>query len=376
MPPNFKRYGCGLYIFTHSLKIILKLLSGTKNKAGSYYASLDVLRFIAVLVSFLTHSKISDFLHGHTFFFLVSGFILTNLAQKEYDYDHKFSLLNFIMRRVLRTVPVYYLILFVGFILVPAFSDKAVSVPNPIYYLTFTANYINDDHIFILTLLWAISVQEQFYLFISLVYRFLYKYLIYVIVLMFGVSFLYKYIAIHEGWNLYSHTLNHFVSFGSGVLLSIAVQRDWLKRLYRLPKWVNALIYILIGGILYFSTSLYTFFWWSYLDNLVVSLCFSYVILEQCFFSNRIVPLERFTSLQYLGRISYGLYCYQGIVITFGNVMEERLGLGLNPYALVAVNFLCLIAISHISYQYFESRFLGLKEKFRNYPSLKRPALK
>lgn len=351
-------------------------MSPINTKAGSYYASLDVLRFIAVFVSFLTHSEISNFLHGHTFFFLVSGFILTNLAQKEYDYDHKFSLLNFIMRRVLRTVPVYYLLLFVGFVLVPAFADKPVSIPNPIFYLTFTANYIDDNHIFILTLLWAISVQEQFYLFISVVYRFLYKYLIPIIILMFLVSFVYKYIGIQQGWNLYAHTLNHFISFGMGVLLSIAVQRNWLSKLYQLPKWLNILLYALIGCIFYFSTPLYEFIWWQYADNLVISACFCYIILEQCFFTKKIIHLERFSSLQYLGRISYGLYCYQGVVITLGHVINDRLDLGLNAYILTGINFFLLIGISHVSYQYFEMKFLAMKEKFRNYPSLQRPTLK
>lgn len=351
-------------------------MSTANTKAASYYASLDALRFLAVFVSFLTHSRVSDFLHGHTFFFLVSGFILTNLAQKEYDYDHKFSLYNFIMRRVLRTVPVYYLLLFVGFVIVPALADTPVTIPNPIPYLTFTANYIDDNHIFILTLLWAISVQEQFYLFISVVYRFMYKYLIPIIIGMFVVSFVYKYIGIQQGWNLYAHTLNHFVSFGMGVLLSLAVQKDWLAKLYRCPWWANILMYISIFTVFYFSTLLYDFRWWLYLDNLIISIGFCYIILEQCFFEHKIIRLERFSSMQYLGRISYGLYCYQGVVITFGDLINNRFNVGLDRYVLTGINFFLLIGISHLSYRYFERIFLKMKDKFRNYPSLQRPVLK
>ena len=326
---------------------------------------MDALRFLAVTASFLHHQKIWDFIHGHTFFFLLAAFILTRLAFKEYLVTYKFSWINFTIRRLLRIAPPYLLVLLICFVIVPLIAPKEVQLPNPAWYLTYTANYCSTPHIFALTILWAISVQEQFYLFISTCYKFLYKYLFQVALVMILVSIVYKSMAISMGWGMYFHTLNHFSSFGCGILLAIGTKQGWFERLYRMPKVLNICLYAVIGLLFYNSNKLYAFSSWYIADNVVMSLAFSYIVLETSFFTNKFVDLNKTVRLHYLGRISYGLYCYQGLVITAGGIFFSSLSL---PWLTLA-NYIALILVAHFSYQLVERKFLLLKPRFRTYSS-------
>lgn len=330
-----------------------------------YYPALDTLRFIAVFVSFLFHSQLINFPHGHTFFFVLAAFILTLMAQKEYAKSGKFSFVNFSIRRMLRIFPLYFLLLFIGFILVPFFSSQPIVLPNPLPYLTFTANYIRDSHVFLLAILWATSVQEQFYVFIGLCFRFLYKQLRWIAIAMIIISVSYKYVSFLNGRSIYFETFNHFSSFGIGVLLAIGLQERWFEQLKKIPTYV---IVILYGVFIVFFMSiepLYAFAWFNAINNLIFSLIFSFVILTNTMISPIVFFAGKLRFIDYLGKISYGLYCYQGLIITFGTLfILPKIPLNLHPIIHV-INFSMLILVSHLSYQYFESPFLRFKNKFR-----------
>lgn len=333
-----------------------------------YYPALDTLRFIAVFVSFLFHSQLINFPHGHTFFFVLAAFILTLMAQQEYAKSGKFSFVNFSIRRMLRIFPLYFLLLFIGFILVPFFSSQPIVLPNPLPYLTFTANYIRESHVFLLAILWATSVQEQFYVFIGLCFRFLYKQLRWIAIAMIIISVSYKYVSFLNGRSIYFETLNHFSSFGIGILLAIGLQNQWFEKLKQLPIFIHLTLYV--GFVLFFTTiaPLYQFAWFNAFDNVLVSLLFSFVILTNTMISPIVFFAGKINFIDYLGKISYGLYCYQGLVITFGTLfILPKLPLDLHPF-IHFINLSLLIFVSHFSYKYFESPFLKLKNRFRTFP--------
>ena len=333
-----------------------------------YFKSIDVLRFIAVFVSFLTHIGYIDFYHGHTFFFVLSGFLLTTLAQREVIQTGGFSLYNYTIRRIIRIFPLYFLILTLCFFVIPYFLSGNYTLPNFWYYLTFTANYYNEPHIFALQILWAVSVQEQFYLFISFCFKFFYKHLKKIGLGMIALSFPYKYLCELMDWNAYFHTVTHFSSFGIGILLAISHDKKWFQPFIQLSKKKIFIVYLLIIGIFIINIFLYKYQIWYYIDNLIISLAFAFIIAEQCFFKNLIIPLIRLKRLQYLGRISYGLYCYQGIVISIGILVYRKLGY-VHDIWFALISFIVLVVVTHISYTYFEKHFLQLKNKFRKYKS-------
>ena len=98
-----------------------------------YFSGLTGLRFFAAFVVILCH--VEEFksiwniretntwdLHffslmgelGVTFFFVLSGFLITYLLLMEKERMGTIAIKQFYMRRVLRIVPLYYLIIFLG----------------------------------------------------------------------------------------------------------------------------------------------------------------------------------------------------------------------------------------------------------------------
>src|SRR5207247_299147 len=81
--------------------------------------------------------------------------------------DHYFR--NFYARRALRIWPLYYLILFVAFVVVPLFAPAmrptAAGVwPAFVFYVQNIVFLHNDDYPFALGATWSLAVEEQFYL--------------------------------------------------------------------------------------------------------------------------------------------------------------------------------------------------------------------
>jgi peptidoglycan/LPS O-acetylase OafA/YrhL len=332
----------------------------SKEIRGQYFHFLDVLRFIAIFISFLHHSEIIFFLHGHTFFFVLSGFVLTYQAHIEYARTKGFSWINFTMRRMLRIFPLYFLIIFASYFIIPQFTKLGITLAPIQYYLTFTSNYYPINHVFILMILWSVAVQEQFYLLISFCYKFFYKYLGYIAFFMIIISVLYKLHAEYYNYNTYAHTLSHFSSFGIGIL----VARYFLKgKVIDSKNNFNRVVLVILFLFL-LSTFLYSGFYWSIINNTVVSLIFGYIIL---FLSTVVINQNNriFKVFEQLGKFSYGLYCFQGLVITFGNIILAKYIDIQHNYWIVVINFILLIFTSFLSYRFFEVKILDFKKYFR-----------
>jgi peptidoglycan/LPS O-acetylase OafA/YrhL len=134
---------------------------------------LDTLRFIAIALVLMHHymavvSSKSTFgflseigWAGVDLFFVLSGYLigdqlLSSIAQRKY-----FSLKAFYIRRLLRTLPNYYVVLALFFLFPLALSGKETA---PIWqFLTFTQNLdMRPGATFSHS--WSLCVEEQFYL--------------------------------------------------------------------------------------------------------------------------------------------------------------------------------------------------------------------
>jgi peptidoglycan/LPS O-acetylase OafA/YrhL len=100
----------------------------------------------------------------------------------------------------------------------------------------------------------------------------------------------------------------------------------------------------------------------------VFSCYFAYFIIEQSYNTNSILKFGRIPLFNYLGKISYGMYCFHGIVITilikglnYFNYKEKLID-SLVLYPLIV--FCVTLLISVLSFKYFESWFLRKKKKF------------
>src|ERR1700722_15197921 len=101
-----------------------------KEKKGTYFTGLNPLRFISAFAIIIAHvtlglqntmqqSALRQFLHnlniGVDMFFLVSGFLITFMLIEEKSETGSLSIRGFYMRRVLRILPLYYLIIAIAF---------------------------------------------------------------------------------------------------------------------------------------------------------------------------------------------------------------------------------------------------------------------
>lgn len=139
---------------------------------------LDLLRALAILfvlyahslkytLALISHSTFNQTkLDGVTIFFVLSGFLIGQIIIKTYEKTDKFTfgvLSNFWQRRWLRTLPIYFLILMINYVLIGYNMDV-----NILPYLTFTQNLFSPHPVFF-EIAWSLSVEEWFYLLIPFV---------------------------------------------------------------------------------------------------------------------------------------------------------------------------------------------------------------
>lgn len=141
-----------------------------------FFGSLNGLRFLCIIAVMWHHSPARASLDSATtalpllrgflgvdFFFVLSGFLITTLLLREEARDGRFSLRGFYWRRILRIVPVYFLVVTlvaIWFIGVRGLWDLGPLLP---YYYLFLSNMLVED-IPLLTITWSLSVEEQYYL--------------------------------------------------------------------------------------------------------------------------------------------------------------------------------------------------------------------
>jgi len=116
---------------------------------------------------------------GVDVFFVLSGFLITSIlldAKAKHAGDPKAYFVGFLMRRVLRIFPLYYLFLFVTFVVMPAIAD---TLPDPevwrdlpdqsFWFWTYLPNFLYAKQgaftgALHLQATWSLGVEEQFYL--------------------------------------------------------------------------------------------------------------------------------------------------------------------------------------------------------------------
>ena len=148
--------------------------------------ALDGIRGIAILLVLLHHAAIIDpqapadmsalFLvllgwAGVDVFFVLSGFLITGILIGSRDSSRYFS--SFYARRTLRLFPLYYLIVFLAFYVLPHFPAWHHLLVGPDdgqqwQYWTYLVNFeISANNAFqhgVLDVAWSLAIEEQFYI--------------------------------------------------------------------------------------------------------------------------------------------------------------------------------------------------------------------
>ena len=369
-----------------------------------YFKNLDATRFIAFLAVFSEHVFVSvngenlneglfqqtssyvksfSFL-GLEYFFVLSSFLITWLALEEYKHTEKFKAVKFIARRALRVFPLYFLIVaiaYIGVLIIQLCGDVSInSLPSFIYFLTFTVNFYTIDHgteyLFFLVFLWSISIEEQFYVFWAFALRFFIKYLKYISLALIVISILFRsYYTFfeHKENVIFFHTFSVFGNFGVGALVAIFCfnKGRLFDKLKFIPSGINIIVYLSFFGLIFLYNNFFSSSISQVLERLIFSCFFGYIILEQSYNNNSLFKFGRILGFTYLGKISYGLYCFHGLIITvlikglkFFSY-EESLIDSLVFYPIIV--FVLTVLVSSISYRFYEGWFLKQKKRFNTY---------
>lgn len=306
-------------------------------------------------------------------FFVLSGFLIIGLLYDEKAKRGKIHIRNFYMRRILRLYPVYYLVLTFGFVFYH-FLLPAVKIPFEINYnlaegilwcVGFFPNVFRVlyDPGGILNILWSIGIEEQFYLVVAPLLYFLPIKSYLKIFALFTIGYL---ILFHlESFSFLKKYDFFYFFLTSGGVMAIAHRKG--IRLYFHSSTLRWIVYAIF--ILYFTTDLFNFLTIKTYESIFQMILFNLTIIN--LINHRNFEIKN-PFLNYLGRISYGIYMYHLIVVNF--VLFLVLKTKVVTYfpdwlTILLINISCFIGtvfVAHISYKYFESYFLRKKKNYRN----------
>ena len=146
-----------------------------------------------------------------------------------------------------------------------------------------------------------------------------------------------------------------------GGIFSLLCNYEWpvfryLKQLM-FKKWAQYVVFIVT--LLLLLKGLYFYFF----NYEVYSVLFGIVICNLALNPDRIIDFEKFRFMNYLGKISYGLYMFHTtIIVLLINVLMKFNCM--SSYLLYPLSFTTTILIASISYRFFEKPFIQLKMRF------------
>ncbi len=366
-----------------------------------YFKGLNGLRFFAALAVIITHIELikeqmgcPDLWEtgpmikelgslGVIFFFVLSGFLITYLLLQEKSVTGTIVVKKFYIRRLLRIWPLYFLIVFLGFLVlthfefmdIPYLKNKlshnfgtnfllyVVMLPNLAFAMFAAVPHIGQT--------WSIGVEEQFYIIWPLIVKHsknILKALIFIIIFLVGLKVLVLFSYKADPTNSFLNVLKPFLVMTKMECMAIGglgayflFSGEKIKVLFNNGLLVLSFALIVIS--VYFTPDVIQD--GIYLMN---SVLFLIIILNVSSNPNCFLKLEN-NAFKMLGNISYGIYMYHMIVIAmvvgFLKKMDFTVDNGVLSQSIVySLTILISIFVSWLSYTYFEKWFLKLKSKF------------
>jgi peptidoglycan/LPS O-acetylase OafA/YrhL len=332
-----------------------------------YRPGLDGLRGIAVALVLWNHGGFpivgAAGAVGVNIFFVLSGFLITRLALEERERTGTMSLKRFYWRRSLRLFPAMYTVLAVTTVVALATDRSLVPI---VYAATYLLNFVKtagmDVHL--VTHMWTLSMEEQFYLVwpaallcaLRCGHR---RRAIMAVSIGMAVS-----LAVRIGAGtadaglVYLHNSPALATgvLLAGCLLALIAERVPGTLLVKQGTFVVGCFVVALASFGVKTTGLYVI-------GIPAVTIASVVIIAYLAQDEQAAWIARVFSwgpLQYVGRISYGLYLWHFIVFWF-----VRQNVDFHPYARWVLQVAASLAIATISYRLVERPFLRLKDRFR-----------
>ena len=308
----------------------------------TYYSHIDGLRALAVIAVFLSHLDVPLFSGGFIgvdVFFVISGFLITNIITTQLQSSDGFSFLNFYERRIRRIFPALLVTLFCSFIAaiillnVASFkvfgrslSFAALSASN--IFFNKQAGYFDifsQSNPLLHT--WSLGVEEQFYIVYPIIlftwHTFSGKNALPLYATLFIISLTLNLFDSHHSLAaLYYLTPYRAFEFCIGAAIVCLIQKPHKVRLH--PA-LQELLCLLGFGLILLIVLKYnskTFFP-SY--NALLP-CLGAALIIYTGHTKYTGSILRYPPLRYLGLISYSLYLVHWPLITFYKAYNQNCG--------------------------------------------------
>jgi peptidoglycan/LPS O-acetylase OafA/YrhL len=308
---------------------------------------------------------------GVDLFFVLSGFLIVGILLDTKESSSYFK--TFYLRRVLRILPLYYVLLIL-FLILPKLipNDELFYSEIPFWsFLTFTQNFFmisRDFGIGWMAITWSLAVEEQFYILLpilvwkldkkKLVHAFLY------LIALAPVISLY-----YSGIGGYIFPLARSNSILMGGLLAIAYRNQRIKDL--LAENFNLImalfiIFIIGAGMITYKEvgvigNAFTQLWLGVLYTLFLAIC--------TLRPNKILDvLVSNPILIWFGQRSYSIYLFHWLILSLTHyfLLEHTIPIftNWNEFYITLLAFGITLVFAELSFRFFESFFISYGRKF------------
>jgi len=288
---------------------------------------------------------------GVTVFFVISGFLITTLLQREYLKTSRIDIGGFYRRRAARILPAS--LFYIAVILVLGHP----SLIQSIYALTFTTTYFSGEAYKPLQHLWSLSVEEQFYLLWPVVFatgiknarRYCWAILL--------ISPVVRFVLYRNGYQEFFHCAPAIAdSIGAGCLLAFYQDqiREFVRKYFTLTSAFVALgaATVLGAGELY---RIHLVLLWGVVPCLIALIIAAAIERKGAVLNS--------TPMIWVGLLSYSLYLWQQPFLVFDGPLNN-----------LFVRLLLTFVVAYISYRLVEQPMLRLRSRKPDLTAVKSPA--
>jgi peptidoglycan/LPS O-acetylase OafA/YrhL len=205
---------------------------------------------------------------------------------------------------------------------------------------------------------WSLAVEEHFYLIWPiLIYYFNDKKLKYIFILLILLSILSRYILLKNHLETFYFTTSRMSDLIFGAFLSLYETKLKLKKIIILLLTILTFKIVLFYNFIFLNNIIFESFSFIFLTS-IYTLIIGIMLLTK---NNNIFKkaLQSFY-FRFTGKVSYGLYIYHPLVLI---IVEKYLKIN-NLIFNILTCFLITYLISYLSFIFFESKFLNLKQKY------------
>jgi len=365
----------------------------------TYFPSLNGVRLIAASMvviahieafknksgfpSFADHPIINSLgPQGVAIFFVLSGFLITYLLLAEKNHYNKISLRKFYTRRILRIWPLYFVVLILGFFVLPhsGLGDFLVSTEE--YFtlklllcIAILPNFVYNlfGHMLMIGPLWSVGAEEQFYLIWpnvinSLKKKIKVKPILFSYLTILSIKVLSHVIFKHNDSLEFSplifktcKTLSYILKYDlmilGGFMAYFAYKKHKLLDIVYNKYW-QLFCVLAVLACWFTKPALYG------LEDTILGILYGSIITNLATNSGAIFKLEnRFYNFG--GQISYGIYMFHSLFIALGiKLFSTYLNNFMGNIFLYIFTFSGTILLAYLSYKYFEKPILHYKQKF------------